>query len=122
MLVLTKSNKNRLAAEVACPFCYTEPETLNHIFVACIFSKIVWAFVANLFSRISSFKLNFDAETLIQLSIPRQLYLFDTQLSLLITLTRHLLWKTRNQIVHENKTTTPRKVIQGIQRSIKYGH
>jgi len=52
----------------------------------------------------------------------RQLYLLDTQLTLLITLTRHLLWKTRNQIVHENKTTTPRKVIQGIQRSIKYRH
>jgi len=31
-------------------------------------------------------------------------------------------WKTRDQIVHENKTTTPRKVIQGIQRSIKYRH
>jgi len=53
------------------------------------------------------------------MNVPLQLVQFTDHISLLITTTRHKIWKARNQIHFNNKDSKPHKIIVSIKQAFR---
>ena len=119
MPALKKFCLKPLDSQTACTFCRACPETLIHLLIECDFSQRIWQYIAQVIQRFSNRKPILN-QSLISMDVPKQEKPYTEYIVLLVTISKHTLWKIRNQVRYERKQNTHRKAIARIKQSVKY--
>ena len=90
-----------LPHQAACPFCYQEEETINHVLLTCVFSRIVWATIFVALGTPSWIPTAQDS--LVEWAVDKRgsNNVSTKDLRTIFALTWWELWKHRNAIVFE---------------------
>ena len=107
-------------SDAACTFCGCHAETLSHLFLDCPMVQPVWQFATAVLLSLTAHTLVPSHELCFNLKVPDNLLLFADHIVLLVTATKYVIWKSRNESRYDGKTATSCPLVKRVKRSVHH--